>query len=63
MGPVEGNWIDLAKGNNKWRALVSTVMNLQVRYNAGDFLTTLDIVSFSESVLHWLNPLALKMDI
>jgi len=55
MGPIEGNWIDLALGSNKWRALVRTVMNLQVRYNAGDFLTTLGTASFSGSVLHWFN--------
>jgi len=52
MGPFEGNWFDLALGSNKWRALVRTVMNLQVRYNAVDFLTTLGTVSLSGSVLH-----------
>jgi hypothetical protein len=52
MGSVEVNWIDLAQGSIKWRALVLTVMNLRVRYNMGDFLSTLGTISFSGSVLH-----------
>jgi len=34
------NWIDLAEDRDRWRALVNTVMNLQVPYNAGNFLTS-----------------------
>ena len=32
MGLVEGNWIDLAEGSNKWRALVHTVVNCNDRH-------------------------------
>ena len=34
------NWIDLAQDQNRWLALVNSVMNLQVPYNAGNFLTS-----------------------
>jgi hypothetical protein len=32
------DWIDLAQHRDRWRALVKTVMNLRVPYNAGLFL-------------------------
>jgi hypothetical protein len=32
------DWIDLAQGRDHWRALVNTIMNLQVPQNAGKFL-------------------------
>jgi hypothetical protein len=41
------NWIDLAQDRDQWRALVNTVMNLQVSQNAGNFLSGLTIGSFS----------------
>ena len=34
------NWIDLAKGRNRWWVLVNAVMNLHISYNAGNFLST-----------------------
>jgi hypothetical protein len=34
------DWIDLAKYGDRWRALVNAVMNLQIPYNAGNFLTS-----------------------
>jgi hypothetical protein len=32
-------WIDMAQDRNQWRALVNTVLNLRVPYNAGKFLS------------------------
>jgi hypothetical protein len=34
------DWIELAQGRKRWRALVNVVMNLGVPQNAGNFLTT-----------------------
>jgi hypothetical protein len=41
------DWIDLAQNRGQWRALVNTAMNLQVPYNAGNFLSGCTIGSFS----------------
>jgi hypothetical protein len=38
MGGV--NWIDLGQHRDKWRALATTVMDLLVQCNAGNFLIT-----------------------
>ena len=32
------DWMELAENRDRWRALVSTVMNFQVPYSAGNFL-------------------------
>jgi len=37
MGGMD--WIDLAQGKGKWRALVNAVINLQGKQNTGNFLT------------------------
>jgi len=34
------DWIKLAQNRDRWRALVSVVMNLRVPQNAGNFLTS-----------------------
>jgi hypothetical protein len=38
------DWIDMAQNRDKWRALVNTILNLRVPYNAGKFLSGCTIV-------------------
>ena len=45
------DWIGLAQDRDRWRTLVSTVMNLRVPWNAGNFLTSCKPVSFSRRTL------------
>jgi hypothetical protein len=46
-GSEEVDWSDLAQMTDKWQAVVSTVMNLPVPQNAGNFLPT-----FTSTLLH-----------
>jgi hypothetical protein len=40
-------WIDVAPDRDEWRAFVNTVMNLWVPQNAGKFMSSCTIGSFS----------------
>jgi hypothetical protein len=41
------DWIDRAQDRDRWRAFVNVVMNLQVSWNVGNFLSSWEPVSFS----------------
>ena len=47
------DWIGLAQDRDRWRTLVSAVMNLRVSWNLGNFLTSCKPVSFSRRTLHY----------
>ena len=47
MGCGYMDWIGLAQDRDRWRTLVSAVMNLRVPLNAGNFLTSCKPISFS----------------
>jgi hypothetical protein len=48
MGWGDIDWIDLAENRDQKRALMNMVMNLQVPKNAGKFLSSYTIGSFSK---------------
>ena len=57
MGCKGVDWIELAQDNDKWYALVNTVINCWVPYNLVNFLTNWGTSSFSRmSLLHAVSP-------
>ena len=46
------DWIGLSQDRDRWRTLVSAVMNIRVASNAGDSLTSCKTASFSRRTLH-----------
>ena len=46
------DWIGLGQDRERWRTLVSAVMNLRVPWNAGNFWTSCKPVSFSRRTLY-----------
>ena len=52
MGCGYMDWIGLAQDTDRWRTIVSAVMNFRVPCNAGNFLTSCKPVSFSRRALY-----------
>ena len=46
------DWIGLAQDKDRWRTVVSAVMNLRVPWNSGNLLTSCKTVSCSRRTLH-----------
>jgi hypothetical protein len=52
VGWGDVNWIDLAQERNRWRALVNSVLNLWVPYNAGKLSSVQTTDLSSSAQLH-----------
>jgi hypothetical protein len=46
------DWIDLSQYKDQWRALVNTVMNVEVPLKIGKFLSSSTISDFSRTQLN-----------
>ena len=46
-----GDWMELAQDRNRWRELVSTVMNIRVPKMRGIYFLAAEPVSFSRKTL------------
>jgi len=55
------DWIELAQDRDMWWVLVNVVMNVQVPENAGNFLTSLKPVSFSNRALHTMELVSIDL--
>jgi hypothetical protein len=51
VGCGDMDWIGLAQDRDRWWTLVNVVMNLRAPQNAGNFLTSWELVSFSRRTL------------